>query len=282
MLSTMLLSMLTALLLQPATAAMTCQQGQTDRTAKKTTIQELTVTIAPSPKPEDVEDGCTAEVRDRRGRVVFQFTGFNTKLLDFAGRDIDNDGHPDIVIETDTGGGNRCCFEFAIISPAPRPHVAAKLQPALFESDDAGKTVIWTTVQFYELGPDMADSPTVEVAHQFRKGRLTEITPEYCPAMLANQARGYADIHEVFDQLTTVRKRASQLSTDSAAHEIQQTRVAAFSLALQAVYCGRDDMAASVVRDVWPSNEQPAIRSRISGSAGKVWPAIGQRLANWK
>ncbi len=278
----MLPYILTALVLQPAATAIGCQQGQTDRTSKQITIEELTVTIAPSPKPEDVEDGCTVAVRDRRGREVFQFTGFNTKLLDLNGRDIDNDGHPDIVIETDSGGGNRCCFEFAIISPAPRPHIAAKLQPASFESDDRRQTVIWTAVAFYDLGPDMADSPTVEVAQQFRKGRLTDITSEYCSAMLANQARGYADMHEVFDRLTSAHKRASQQSSGSPSSEVQQTRVAAVSLALQALYCGRDDVAASVVRDVWPASEQAGARATIKKAAGSHWPAIGQRLANWK
>ena len=37
-----------ALFLQAVTPGMTCQQGQPDRAAKKTTIQNLTITIAPS------------------------------------------------------------------------------------------------------------------------------------------------------------------------------------------------------------------------------------------
>jgi hypothetical protein len=285
MLPIMLVHVLTymwaALFLQAVTPAMTCQQSQPDRAAKKTTIQNLTVTIAPSAKPEDVEEACTADVRDRSGKVVFQSQGFNTELMDTAGRDIDNDGHPDIVVGTDTGGGNRCCWGYVVISPVPRPRVVAKLPPARFE-DDNGKTVIWTTVAFYDLGPSMAESPVVEQAQQFRKGRLEEVTADYCPGMLANQARGYASMTDVFEQLTSVRKRASQQSTGAPSDEVRQTRVAATTLALQAVYCGRDDMAATVLRDVWPAGEQAEMRATIRKAAGSQWPAIAQRLTNWK
>jgi hypothetical protein len=282
MLPTMLVHVLIALVLQGVTPAPSCHQGQADRTPRKTTIQNLTVTIAPSPKPEDVEDACTAEVRDRGGKVVFQSQGFNTELMDTNDRDIDNDGHPDIVVGTDTGGGNRCCWGYAVISPVPRPHVVVKLPPAHFEPDDNGKTVIWTTVAFYDLGPSMAESPVVEQAQQFRKGRLEEVTSEYCAGMLANQARGYASMTDVFEQLTTARKRASQQATSAPSDEVRQTRVAATTVALQAVYCGRDDMAATMIRDVWPAGEQPAMRATIRKAAGSQWPAIGQRLASWK
>ena len=100
--------------------------------------------------------------------------------------------------------------------------------------------------------------------------------------MLANQARGYASMTDVFEQLTSVRKRASQQSTGAPSDEVRQTRVAATTLALQAVYCGRDDMAATVLRDVWPAGEQAEMRATIRKAAGSQWPAIGQRLTNWK
>jgi hypothetical protein len=282
MLTKMLVHFLIALFLQGVTPAMSCQYSQADRTAKKTTIQNLTVTIAPSPKPEDVEEACAVDVRDRSGKVVFQSHGFNTELMDTNGRDIDNDGHPDIVVGTDTGGGNRCCWGYAVISTLPRPHVVAKLPPAHFETDDNGKTVIWTTVAFYDLGPSMAESPVVEQAQQFRKGRLEEVTSEYCSGMLANQARGYASMADVFEPLTSVRKRASQQSSGAPSEEVKETRNNAISLALQAVYCGRDEMAAAVIRDVWPAGEQAEMRATIRKAAGSQWPAIGQRLANWK
>ena len=269
MLTNMLVHMLIALVLQGVTPAMRCQQGQADRTAKKTTVQNVTVTIAPSPKPDDVEEACTAEVRDRSGKVVFQSQGFNTELTDTNGRDIDNDGHPDIVVGTDTGGGNRCCWGYAVISPVPRPHLVAKLPPAHFESDDNGTTVIWTTVAFYDLGPSMAESPVVEQAQQFRKGRLEEITSQYCAGMLANQAHGYASMTDVFAQLTTAQKRASQQATSAPSDEVRQTRVAATTLALQAVYCGRDDMAATIIRDVWPAAEQAPVRAMIQTALDK-------------
>ena len=269
MLTTMLAPVLIAVVLQGVTPAISCQQGQPDRTAKKITVQNLTVTIAPSPKPDEVEEACTAEVRDRSGKLVFQSQGFNAEFTDTNGRDIDNDGHPDIVVGTDTGGGNRCCWEYVVISPVPRPHVVVKLPPAHFESDDDGKTVIWTTIAFYDLGPSMAESPVVEQAQQFRKGRLEDVTSEYCGGMLANQARGYASMTDVFEQLTTARKRASQQATSAPSDEVRQTRVAATAFALQAVFCGRDDLAATMIRDVWPAGEQAEIHGKVKKAARK-------------
>src|SRR6476620_6639621 len=54
-----------------------------------------------------VEFGCSVEVRNQSGSVVYRSDGFNTRLHPASGRDVDNDGHSDLILGTDTGGGNQ-------------------------------------------------------------------------------------------------------------------------------------------------------------------------------
>src|SRR5688572_27034114 len=59
---------------------------------------------------------CEVSVRDRNGRSVFNDRGFDTAIHPATGRDIDNDGRPDVVVGVDTGGNDRCCWEYPVIS----------------------------------------------------------------------------------------------------------------------------------------------------------------------
>jgi hypothetical protein len=50
-----------------------------------------------------------------------------------TGRDIDNDGQPDIVVAVDTAGGTRGNWEYPVISLGPIPRLLLKLPPATFD-----------------------------------------------------------------------------------------------------------------------------------------------------
>ncbi len=148
----------TAVLGQPAQEVACWSDKRSVSRAITRTMDDFTLTIGPGPDP-DVEYGCRAEVRDGTGRVVFEGEGFNTRLHPESGRDVDGDGHADLIIGVDTGGGNRCCWEYHVISLSPTPRVIARLPNPRFETDRQGRTVIWTTVAFDDLGPSMAQSP---------------------------------------------------------------------------------------------------------------------------
>ena len=68
-------------------------------------------------------DNCTAAIYNRAGKVVYRTSGFNVVFdEDATGEDFDDDGHPEVVFKTDTGGGNHCCWSYNVVSLWPRPH----------------------------------------------------------------------------------------------------------------------------------------------------------------
>ena len=227
------------------------------------------------------EQACEVLVRDRNGRTVFSDRGFNAEIHPAAGRDIDNDGRPDAVVGVDTGGGNRCCWEYPVISFNPAPHVLLKLPPAAFDFETLpGKALIWTTAAFYELGPDMADSPAVETVHEFRPNGFVDVTADYCKRMLSGELRGPGDLRELLNALSLRSRQASRTDTGSP-FDRDQTRNAARSMALQQIYCGLFDAASQLVLEVWPAAEQSRIRRQLKDAVNSRWPDLAKKLTSW-
>lgn len=282
-------AILSGLMTMPAPAARaqdepySCWSARPAPTATKSLAGGFVVTFGPTPRSQDPERACEVEVRDAQKRVLYRADGFNTRLHPESGQDVDNDGQPDLIVGADTGGGNRCCWEYAAIAFTPKPHVIATFPDAVaFEKGRGGRTIVWQTEAFYDLGPNMAESPIVNTAAQFRSGRMVDVTAEYCDAMLGNQLKGWADMHFVFEALTPAAMRASHAaSTREVAYEIQQTRNSAMILVLQSLYCGRNEIAADTIRDVWPADEQTATRARFKAAFVGRWPEIGKRLDKW-
>jgi hypothetical protein len=226
------------------------------------------LTIAPSANP-DLEYGCRVEVRDNSGRVVFAGEGFNTRLHPESGRDVDGDGHGDLIIGVDSGGGNRCCWEYSVISLYPAARVLAGFDNPAFETDAQGRTVVWTTVALYDLGPSMAASPTLEIAEQFRSGQLVDVTAEYCDAMFAGTVRGYGDLSGDLALVAEPKKTASKEAGRQPSYEIGETRAAAYTIALQLTYCGRSSSAAALIREVWPDSMQAEVTRNVTDAVAR-------------
>lgn len=238
----------------------------------------LTVRSAAGNRPERA---CEVVIRDRIGRTVFSDRGFNTEIHPATGSDIDNDGRPDAVVGVDTGGANRCCWEYPVISFNPTPRVLLKLPPATFDFDTTpGKTLIWTTAAFPNLGPDMADLPSVETAHELRPSGFIDVTQDYCKRMLAGELRGPGDLRDLLNALPSRSKQASRTDTGSS-FDREQTRHAAMALALQQIYCGQIAEASQLVLEVWPSTEQTLIRRRLKDAIGSRWSDLARKLTSW-
>jgi len=260
---------------------LSCYQLKTDnKPLTKTLANGVVITVGPT-KTIDPEQACEVVVRDQYGRSVFSDRGFNTQIHPATGRDIDNDGRPDAVVGVDTGGGNRCCWEYPVISFNPSPHVLLKLPPAAFDFETLpGKTLIWTTASFYDLGPDMADSPTVETVHEFRPSGFLDVTPDYCKRMLAGELRGPGDLRGLLNALPLRSKQASRTDTGSS-FDREQTRNAALSMALQQIYCGQIDAASQLVLEVWPAAEQSRIRHLIKDAVNSRWTDLARKMNSW-
>ena len=126
---------------------------------------------------DNPEEACTAAIYNSAGKVVFRTTGFNTRYHHATGTDIDGDGAPDVVLMTDTGGGNHCCWEIEVVSLRPKPHLLFSYNPQgafSFRKDRDGNTTLWSIEGgLVEIGYSMADRPFALMVHKFRGGKLT-------------------------------------------------------------------------------------------------------------
>ncbi len=235
------------------------------------TEQGYTIELASEAANADPEAACRIVVTDSKGNVVYRNEGYNTRIHPDSGRDVDNDGHPDLILGTDTGGGNRCCWSYVVFSLEPSPHVVTTLDNPAFTSDSGGRTVIWLTTAFYGFdGASMAESPSVVAAHQFRSGTMTDITPEYCDAILAGRAARPADYRREVEILTPARKLASRSGGGHLTEEIRETRAAAIAWSLQALSCGRREAVVQLVHDVWPAAEAARLAAGMQAAIGKI------------
>jgi hypothetical protein len=269
----MLLSLILAVAVgQVSGRDMACSYSVRDQEQSKTrTVQGgVTVTVRRKPEPGPAENACVIEVRDASGRIVFAREGYNTSLHGDSGRDADNDGTPDLIVGHDSGGGNGCCWEYSILSLRPGLHVAGSFANPSLAVDVNRRTVVWNIRPFSDLGPPMAQSPTIATVSQYRDGRFVEITSEYCPAILAGQAAGLANLSQDLWQLEGSRRAASREETGPASFEVESTRVSATTVALQMVYCGLDADARELVRQVWPEAERNAVRASIEAAVATV------------
>ncbi len=224
---------------------------------------------------------CEVLVRDRNGRAVFTDRAFNAEIHAATGRDIDNDGRPDIVLGVDTVGGNRCCWEYPVISLSPSPRVLLKLPPTTFDFEtQPGKTLVWTAAAFADLDPDADDPPTVAAVREFRPTGFIDVTQDYCKRMLAGELRGPGDLRHLLNALSLRSKQASRTNTGSPLDR-DQTRVAARSMALQQIYCGQMDAASDLILEVWPASDQSSIRRQLKDAVKSRWPEIAGKLSTW-
>lgn len=231
------------------------------------------VRLVRSQDPSEVESACSATVSDSRGAVIWTATaGFGTTIYDGTGRDLDGDGRGDAVIGVDQGGGNRCCWTYFVLKLSPRFQIAAELShPPFFGSDATGRVIVFQVVPFYDLGPDLASSPTILRAHQFRAGRLQDVTADRCDDILTNTTRGWGTRQWDWDRASPAERAASRTAAPTAKQltfEVEQTRVAVTSLALQHFVCGRPQDAARLVKDTWPAGEADAYLEKLRVLAG--------------
>jgi hypothetical protein len=230
----------------------------------------LTLAVRRNADPGASENACVVEVRDSSGQMLFSREGYSARVLGETGRDVDNDGFPDLVIGHDATSGGRCCREYSILSLRPALRVLGTFSNPSFESDASRRTVVWSTLPVSGLGPDMAQAPSIAIVGQYRDGRFVDITLEHCPAILAGTARGLANLSQDLWQLEGSRRAASRAEKSPPSFEVETTRISAITVVLQMMYCDRDADARELIRQVWPAAEQEQMGASIAAAVTAV------------
>jgi hypothetical protein len=258
---------LVAALGQPPAPEMSCRYSVREPQRATRSVQGgFSVTVRRKADPALTSDACVIEVRDGSGRLLLTREGFNTQLHDDSRRDVDNDGSPDLVIGFDSRGTNRCCSEYAILSLKPAPRVVGTFSNPSFAVDPNRRTLVWAGLSFEDLGADMGPSPTIATVGQFRDGTFVDLTLDYCQLILAGNSPGRGNLSEDLWQLEGSRRAASRAEAGPPSFAVENTRGSATTVALQMLYCGRDADARELIRQVWPDNQQEAIRASLEAA----------------
>jgi hypothetical protein len=225
-----------------------------------------------------VDDSCTAAIYNRAGKVVYRTTGFNVIFdQDQTGEDFDGDGHPEVVFKTDTGGGNHCCWAYNVISLWPRPHKLADIAQAGavdFRKNKDGKMFIWSM----EPGPygytSMAENPFAQKVYTVGGGKLLDVTPDFCPAIVTGADSNYA---EAIKHLPPERLAKFKAGMDADSDESRETVSGVLSVALQHLFCRQFDQAIADL-DSWPEATKAKMKTDFANQFREQYPEFAARL----
>lgn len=226
----------------------------------------FSVTVRRKADPAATKDACVVEVRDRANRVVFTREGFNSRLHEDSGRDIDNDGAADLIVGVEAHRTKLCCSDYSILSVKPAPHVIGTFSNPTFRVDQNRRTVVWAALPFDDLASDFGPAPTIAIVGQYRDGRFADLTSENCSWILAGTAPGWASLSEDLWRLDGSRRAASRAEAGSPSIAVETTRASATTVVLQMLYCGRDAEARDLIRQVWPDQQQEAVRTSLTAA----------------
>jgi hypothetical protein len=258
--------------LRQARQQIVCYQTNPDNRAwKKKLWDGYELSLGPTPHAADnPEEACTAAIYNAAGKVVYRSTGFNTRYHDATGMDIDGDGAPDVVLMTDTGGGNHCCWEIEVLSLQPKPHLVFTYNPAgafSFRKDRDGRATLWSVEGgLIEIGYSMADRPFALMVRKVIDGKLTNVTPESCPAVFEDE-RFVADRSRLTDAEVARFKSVQKISENE-----WETSLAVSEIALQHAYCRQWEKAEKVIHSMWPAYDQARVLDVLKKEFLRIYP----------
>jgi hypothetical protein len=224
-------------------------------------------------------DDCTAAIYNSAGHVVYRTTGFNVTFdQNLTGLDFDGDGHPEVVFQTDTCGGNHCCWEYNVISLFPRPHKLFDISEEgldQFEKDASGKMIIWKRVEAPdEFNGPMASRPFVERVYRVRNGKMVDATPEFCDRIFSSQNRDF----KIWSTNLTSENLAGLKSSGGPRPDEEQTARLLLERAYQHVLCRQFDEALADL-NLWPTASRAKMKADFAAYIKDDFPEFAAHLA---
>jgi hypothetical protein len=238
------------------------------------------ISLGPVHSAEPTEFACTAAIYNREGKVVYRTSGFNVTFDGtLTGQDFDDDGHPEVVFMSDTGGGNHCCWGYNVVSLYPRPHKLFDIpQDGLvqFEKDPQGKMTIWVRTQGPGGNFSMASRPFAERVYRVRDGKMVDATPEFC-------ARIFSDKNSDFRHWTGILSPENLALMRSIAQpdkpaDTEEIASAVLARAAQHVFCHQYDAAIADL-GLWPESTRAKMKADFAAFMKEDYPDFATQLA---
>ena len=263
-----------ALRAQQEPAKIACYASEEDNAPHKKKLWDgYEISLGPVANPEEVEEKCTAAIYNKAGRVVFRTNGFNVVFdEDLTGEDFDGDGKPEVVFQTDTGGGNHCCWGYIIYSLSPKPHKLFEISMegrVDFEKGKDGKMVIWQRTSVPGgFATSMASRPFAEKVSRVRDGRLVDATPEFC---------GTNDPRFERSDLTPKDLKKLERVGEPGHEDLEDTISSLEARTAQHVYCREFDQAVKDL-NLWPAGMREAEIKSLLEAFEKEYPEFAAKL----
>jgi len=254
----------------------------TSQSFKKNLWDGYEISLGPARNSQgDDSVRCTAAIYNSAGRVVYRTTGYSVIFNeDLTGQDFDGDGKPEVVFQTDTGGGQHCCEAYNVISLFPKAHTLVDIDaPGAvdFEKDSQGRMVIWQRLPGPYGYTSMAAQPFAEKVSRVGEGKLVDATPQFCSRIFSDKNEDYRDW-----VATLTPESIKALKTTGAEDPNNEETVSALlSRALQHVFCRQFDAAMSDLNH-WPEAGRKEMRAKFADSIKDDYPDFVVRLVDTK
>lgn len=230
------------------------------------------LSITQGQDPEEVEKACEATIVDSKEEAVYETAGYSVELTVPTGEDLDGDGHPEVVLLVDKGGGFHCCLGYEVISFYPSVHkIEGERLPAVagrmgFAKDEKGRWIL-KVIDVLEGWNSMAARPGAARIFRFQDGKSIDFTPEYCGSMIdLNDLNGLS-----FEEIDRFR-RGALLPLDT---EIFESRVE--SEALQFAFC-RKSRESLEAFGIWPEHDRKKVREEFVKSFTEQYPELSDQF----
>jgi hypothetical protein len=238
------------------------------------------ISLGPVHSDELTEFVCTAAIYNREGKVVYRTSGFNVTFDGtLTGQDFDDDGHPEVVFMTDTGGGNHCCWGYNVVSLYPKAHKLFDIpQDGLvqFEKDPQGKMIIWVRTQGPGGNFSMAFRPFAERVYRVRDSKLADATPDFCARIFSTQNSDFRHWTAILSPENLALMQSIPQPDKPA--DTEAIASAVLARAAQHVFCHQYDAALADL-DLWPAPSRAEMKSNFAASIKDDYPDFAARLS---
>jgi hypothetical protein len=236
-----------------------CSGGE-GKAHKKVAGFQIVVTPFPDKKIPSYSE-CQVEVIDPDNNVIFDVSDWSFSIV-LAGRAVNGDGIPDLVLEAYSGGAH-CCWTYYIISLGPKPGLILKLQnnrDIVFYYDKHGRIELGTQDGAFDYFDEVchACSPFPLVYLRLDGSSLVDISSEY--------ASDYDEIISDNQKALTAEERQrlkAWTEKPSDAEPVREAVYRALMIVLAYLYSGREPQARQALQDLWPPFDQERIWNLI-------------------
>jgi len=251
-------------------------EAKRDTLGRRALVNGYSVTI--SRRKDDVEDACIATLRDANGRVVLADSGFGAAVDAATGLDIDGDGTPELVLEMDTGGGNHCCWHYAVISlkrPARRLFDFDWQGATYFKRDAKGRVILWSREGGLNGDGSMAGRLFADRAYHWNGAKLVDETPAHCDEITHDTTHWQPPMPDADAIRRLAKFGVGADSTYGLAEDIEE-------LMLQQVFCHRFEQAFAIAQKTLAEPTRSKFVAEFRDKVVAAYKEYAEPLRSWR